>query len=157
MRPEKVLTTIELVLWSNTALVFESPYHTIFRYAELMQAPLSLEMFIPCKDGEPMEEPKKCYCDINGGSSLCERLCEFSEYRQTQERVLFEGYKWNDRSEAAQRWVNGKLHSQYLMDGNNDTIVKSDKCYLKLPSSIEDLARQIDLIGNDNFWEKVGL
>ena len=72
---------------------------------------------------------------------------------------MFKGYRWDKAFKSAKRWTNSKLYSEYFTDGNGNIVIKSADaaCYLKLPASIEDLVRQIELIPTANFWEKLEL
>ena len=71
-------------------------------YGILLERPLELGMFIPCKDGEPLEKPS---ADINI-SAINDR----EQYQKALESVLFEGWKAPEVNEGAwQIYTNGNV------------------------------------------------
>jgi len=63
-------------------------------YAGLLRKPLELGMFIPCKDGEPMDKPKSFQNDYNGNHVQfeLEKMLR-KEWLKALESVLFEGWE----------------------------------------------------------------
>lgn len=81
------------------------------RYANFLNQPLTLGMFVPCDtSGKPMKEPslyKQWYGNyvqgsFNSGNAPCRA------YQKAQEGVLFEGVKYNSESDIL-------LFDTYLM------------------------------------------
>ena len=97
----------------------------IIKYAQFLQQPLTLGMFVPCVDGVPIEEPESEYC-CSGLDCGCQGLpvCfEYYEYQQAKEKVLFEGFEeWN--SAQIMTMVNNSETIEYLTKFN-PTLTKS--------------------------------
>lgn len=80
------------------------------RYANFLSQPLKLEMFVPCKDGVPLEEPEAEMCC---SASLYVSACgcfgkpineEWWVYQEAKEKVIFEGFIICDDSEYSY-WI----------------------------------------------------
>jgi len=72
-------------------------YH-ILTYANFLKQPLELWMFIPCKDGKPLEEPDGfgMYDDNTPyeGCDLDDWVEDCKEYQEAKDQVLFEGFQY---------------------------------------------------------------
>ncbi len=154
MKPEKVLKCSEFVLWLEKHggnMDDLTRYITIVLYAKLIQLPLALEMFVPCKqNGELAENPEgKLY-----GDSIQAKLA-WSNYKGASSRVLFEGWKINEIHKGEPEiYTNGNCQisdGEQVLSTYDDWFLKENK------HTIEDLADKIDLIPTANFWAKVGL
>jgi len=56
---KKLITMTEFVMWLYPGIRQGcNELENIHYYAKLLQTPLSLSQFIPCKDGEPIKEPE---------------------------------------------------------------------------------------------------
>jgi len=148
MKLEKVLTTTGFVLWIEERgrnMDDLTRYLTIVFYAKLMQTPLALEMFVPCKDGKSMEEPGSAPIYTHSKGYI-------TEYKQAQEKVLFEGLDYFQPTDI--------LPNKTLVQ-NNEIIELTKKGWdlnMTKLETIEDLINSnIDLIPTDNFYKKIGL
>lgn len=90
---EKLISMTEFVLsykYTNETPVYNQQsdkLRTIERYAEFLNQPLKLGMFIPCDlDDNVLEEP-------DGSLSGVSAHLYVEEHREAQERVLFEGFE----------------------------------------------------------------
>ena len=167
MKLEKVLGPIEFWKWlqwdyHKIETKFGKEYHRGLiairnqynKYCDLMQTPLALEMFVPCKDGEPMEKPRFALPEEND-TDIRQNQKAFGEkekYQQAQEKVLFEGCKIDSMGFLVTSYggvigIMGKTKGFKFLLKNGVSIWKT----------IEDLARQIDLTPTDNFYKKIGL
>ena len=152
-KPEKCLTTTEFVLWitryidPSRSKVDE--FVIVLMYARLMQTPSSLQIFVACKDGEPMQEP--------GSAPIYTHSKDYIlEYQQAQKKVLFEGWAYYlpDEIITNPKLMNG---SQIIEITEKGWVTEKDWRIDVKTKTIEDLARQIELIPTDNFWKQVGL
>ena len=80
----------------------------VIRYANFLQQPLELWMFVPCgKDGQPLKIiPFK---EHQQGSNY--EFMQHELYRQAKERCLFEGYEY------ISKWYNGHLIAKDKITG----------------------------------------
>ena len=62
------------------------------KYANFLDQPLELEMFVPCVDGVPIEKPKRYNERYFGDWGLSNWSKDNHAYKQAKERVLFEGF-----------------------------------------------------------------
>lgn len=123
-------------------------YNLLTQNEKLMQTPLSLGMFVPCKDGEPINEPSS---DMNMTA-----MKDREELEQAMKEVLFEGYKITEGTSMYHLNKPGNSSMYEVAWIFKDRPLKELNIKLK-QRTIEDLARQLELIPNDNFWAKVGL
>ena len=105
-------------------------YDSVTRYAKFLKQPLTLGMFVPCnEDGKVLIDPSK---------NLNLRNPDFKhiQYKEAQERVLFEGFNH----------IEGGVYSEYEIIKIKDIeckkiedLVKED-CYLTLtPNAIKQI------------------
>ena len=66
-------------------------YFKLIDYAQFLSQPLTLGMFVPCIDGEPMEEPENYDIWLMGYLNDVEQK-DYIQFEQAQSRVLFEGF-----------------------------------------------------------------
>ena len=70
----------------------------IYEYAILLQSPLELGQFVPCKDGEPMEKPEHFNAwlkdPIRNGHFPLGINCE--NYQKALDRCLFKDWIYKD-------------------------------------------------------------
>ena len=68
-------------------------YRQIFKYANFLNQPLKLEMFVPCdEDGNIIQEPKKeNYTDSTGFVNNA-YFIETNDCQKAKEKVIFEGF-----------------------------------------------------------------
>jgi len=79
-------------------------------YAQLLQTPLELGQFIPCKDGEPMEKPEKWRSYTPNTLNLsADAYRECVDYQKALDSVLFEGWEINGAGEI----VKGNFEAQF--------------------------------------------
>lgn len=133
--PDKILSMINFVKWIEHQFILTSgikmgyldALQIIVTYADLLNRPLSLEMFVAVKDGKVLSKVKKIdYSLIPDPSyTASEKKKEYNEYEQACKRILFKGWKIE---KSSPNWA-GK--------------------------TIENLIQQIDLIGTDNFWNPI--
>lgn len=75
----------------------EKPYNSIeflskvTKYAKFLKRPLELGMFVPCKDGVVLEEPRILKTLLNHPVGTNK---EVDEWREAKDRVLFEGFEY---------------------------------------------------------------
>lgn len=114
--PDKALSMTEFVLWLDKIFDFAkcglNQVHIldIVNYAKHLQRSLELGMFIPCKDGKPLEKPKDCDAlikslKLNHAISMSGK--EFKkciEYQQAVENVIFD-YTKEDAFYQAEKWI----------------------------------------------------
>ena len=111
---KKLITMTEYVVWINYRIKQDQKFHEIFynrvtAYTKLLQTPLELGMFIPCKDGEPMEKPnpymmpedKRCEVEI---------WEDCREWDKALDKVLFEGCELQEVYKGAYNLYNGKIY-----------------------------------------------
>lgn len=179
MKPKTVLTTGQLLQWleKNDKELFieyrksyltqrheicgeylQWKYDCLTQNEKLMQTPLSLGQFVPCKDGKVLEKPKglKIYNCEEEGMITAEISHNCSEYQQAMKEVLFEGYKITKGTDMYHLNKSGNSSFYEVSWIKKDQPLKEFNVKLK-QRNIEDLARQIEPIPNDNFWAKVGL
>lgn len=96
-----------MILQSMTDFVLEHPATTDYEwqlsrhlnYANFLQQPITLGMFIPCdEEGNVLELPKNCNVpcspsDWHEGSKCAECRREVYAWDEAKERVLFEGFE----------------------------------------------------------------
>jgi hypothetical protein len=100
----------------NTVNQYNSAFEErVRKYAQLLQNPLSLDMFIPCKDGEPIEKPIPE--DISKASEdVAECMIDKHEkleakYQEALDNVLFEGWRTNGAGEIVLGNFEAEFHS----------------------------------------------
>jgi len=69
---------------------YRAKYPFVIKYSDLIQRPLSLSMFIPCKDGEPIEKPEEGQFKKYIEPDSYEKRVD--EYQKAVESVMFEGW-----------------------------------------------------------------
>jgi len=152
MRPAKVLTTTDFVMWLNAMddqlqLSDANQWDIVFDYAELMAKPLELGMFVPCVDGEIIKEK---WVEQGDGTKRQVKDSYYDKYQRAKERVLFEGWK-----EGMYEVHDGK--PKYLdvspYDGAGASI------WFNKYGTIEAVVNSniIDLKPTEAFWKKIGL
>lgn len=60
---------------------------SMINYAQFLKQPLKIEMFVPCNEGNVLEEPKN---DFRGYNDYSKRL---NVFEKAKEKVLFEGFE----------------------------------------------------------------
>lgn len=143
--PDKILSMTKFVLWiqDNLHLFWDATeenyntdraYHLIRKYAQLMQTPLSLEMFVPCKHGEPMGEYTEY---VNGNSSVSNQgkyvPTRIKEFRQARKKILFKGWGY----------VDGFIVNEKELDE------------FKISGTIEQFISNRTIKATDNFWNQI--
>ena len=155
--PKEILSMVEFVIWIekitekwadeylieitaetdvNNAIHFLYQ-KTIPNYANLLKTPLSLEQFIPMKDGKVLEEP--------GSAPIYTHSKKYiKEYQQACKSILFEGWEWD-----------GCLHDgkeMYLREVLTYRNHAGEWFFRK--KIIDDIIKS-NLIGTPAFWNKV--
>lgn len=89
-------------------------------FVDFIKQPLALSMFIPCKDGKPLEKPKdydywKIRTESHSGADCWEEKYynECKEYQEAEARCIFEGFEkvgeWLKSGQRAISYVDGKF------------------------------------------------
>lgn len=165
---EKVLSTAKFVLSladkikllpvrndKNTitdALGMIDQYHIIYNYANLMQQSPELGMFWPCIDGKPLEKPiKEQFADYNHDIKFLDGEAwkeAKEEYKTAKAQVLFDKCKLFEDG----RYV--------IIDGISVDVRKgliwNKKGRIEI-GTIEDLAKEVDLMPTKEFLKQIGL
>ncbi len=140
--PSTALSMIKFVLWlldKNTLknTPFEK-YYVLKKHAKFLQQTLSLNMFIPCKDGKPLEEPEEFNSIYKKGkhfqrSSAFDRIAfknDLADYQQAERSVIFPGWKLK----------NGESSLAYLESKNNRIVLIQKRTIEQLITQIPDIA-----------------
>ena len=118
----------------------------IFNYANFLNQPLKLEMFVPCdEDGNVLEEPKN-YKQwerkaLNTPYDL--DLIKYEQYQQAKEKVLFEGfeygYKWYETFIVMRNKVTGKGQFQLSKYKTIEGLLIDEFDFKLTPNAIKQL------------------
>jgi len=156
---KKLITMTEYVIWLKDykgldvhVLGDAKRYWKGHKYAKLLQTPLELGQFIPCKDGEPMEKPSKWGAWENGTLNLSHLTkSECMAYQMALESVLFKGWAFGN---------NGFLVNEF----GGCIGVRTDKGFTFLHKdtvpnwkTIEDIIRDFELTPCKACKEIIGL
>jgi len=69
-------------------------YRKIRRYANFLNKPLNLGMFVPCDSkGNVLVEPKNTYLNDLSSEESTHRLNLLKEYQEAKDRVIFDGFE----------------------------------------------------------------
>jgi hypothetical protein len=113
-----------------------------FTYAQLLQRPLSLDMFIPCKDGEPMVK-------MNCAPTFTPYPKHLREFKEAEDRVLIANCELHTPSLK----INGKTYIYRASGGKISIDIGESTCY-----TIEDLINSgIELTPTESCKKIIGL
>lgn len=159
--PEKIISMSEFVLWirdngEDIELNRITLLDLIVWYAELLQTPLSLEMFVAVKDGKVLElmlyEGKEIDKSIlhTYSPNVKEQILK---YQQARKKILFEGWKIHkkesdgiyigDKFELAAFWNSEDAEFELKIAGGFNTI-----------ETIEEFIEFHPAI-TDKYWEQI--
>jgi len=161
--PDKILSMTEFVLWlqDNLHLFWSATeenydtdrtWHLTIYYAELLQTPLSLEMFVAVKDGEVLE--KLVIKDLGDEIEVTHNVGIKTHYDACK-KILFEGLDYYPPTDIL---TNKTLVQKNYKTGSVEIIeLTKNGWYLDMDElkTIEDLIQQIDLTGTENFWNLI--
>lgn len=93
-------------------------------YALFLSQPIKLEMFVPCKDGKPLKEPKAEMCCnaslINGGCGCLGKPIneDWWVYQKAKEKVIFDGWSLYVNSKKETIWLRNqdKINLVFICD-----------------------------------------
>lgn len=119
MKENKLISMVDFVIEQRTAIDSNGRFLTSvdrFRncenYAQFLQQPLTLGMFVPCVNDVPINKPN--IKDVFGMTSIYEskkmsriHTEKMDEYQQAKERVLFEGFSPHHLSVVKSFILNG--------------------------------------------------
>ncbi len=118
----------------------------INEYNTILKKPLTLGMFIPCKNGKPLECPESMQEKILGEAEpSTEKLAKeavdvyFCDHQEAEKRVLFEGFELDIGDNPEYYYLRS---SDYLLNGFH---CDSDKADINIASIID--ARNIHVCG----------
>lgn len=177
--PDKILTTGQLLTWfeeNNDELFIEFRdqytglqndihweyleyhYNCLNCNENLIQTPLSLDMFVSVKDGKVLEEPIMDKRFITGNRETSkiyfdEHVQKVKEYKQARKKILFEGFE-HDYTENRVTYLD---HGTYELRRFKffDNELDATPFLNDFPDTIEELANQTNLIGTGNFWNRI--
>ena len=80
---EKKESEMDVLEWYNYVRIMNG-------YANFLNQPLALGMFVPCDEEGNMLEKPECTCDVN------KKTCKLNEYQEAKEKVLFKGVTYDN-------------------------------------------------------------
>ena len=118
------------------------------KYANFLNQPLTLGMFIPCdEDGNVLKEPKN-----NGNQSTEFFSVAFDKYQQAKDKVLFERFFDTINAPQYSHYISDGMQSVFYMSKNGSTY----KNILGM-KKIEDLTNKTPIILTPNAIKKLKL
>ena len=133
--PKKILSTTEFVLWlakNDQNYSCDADWWMVLEYARLMQTSLSLDQFVPCKDGIVLDK-ELAESELKSG-----HINFYEEYEQAVKQILFEGWKWKDGFDG-DHFIKSKKYDFWLNDFK----------------TIEHFIQKIDAIGTNTYWNLI--
>lgn len=120
--------------------IIKGSHEQMIVWNHLLSKPLTLSMFVPCKDGVPLEKPK--YYDIwdkdNNTLSSNKTIQALYEYQAAEKLVIFEGFEESKNGIQNDNWVIQFSTNRIFLDRNvGDSLFVG--CVINNPT-ISDLA-----------------
>ena len=92
MKPKNLLTVEGLIAYTNEYPYCKSKssmYDDLVEHVSFSNQTLTMAMFVPCKDGKPLEKPNM----DNESQGLIEYNREVDQYIEAEKAVIFDGFK----------------------------------------------------------------
>jgi hypothetical protein len=130
MKDNKLISMVEFVMiytskhestsYVDMLEIYGHCFNLIKNYAQFLSQPLTLGMFVPCVDGEPMRKPYKMY---SSGLAFSSRKLtkDGHAYKQAKSRVLFEGFDIKHSESSILVGLKGELICSYSKRNREDS------------------------------------